>query len=155
MDSAASGVHVPQHIVAVCALVTDTEGRVLLVRHIERGWEVPGGQVEAGEELFTALQREVREETGVAVSIGPLAGVYLNQKLSIVVLGFLAKYAAGELQASAESPELGWFPRDRVLGMITHPALHDRARDMLEFDGRVVYRAYATDPYEVHAEHLL
>ncbi len=147
--------HLPHHIVAACALVGDTQGRVLLVRHTERGWEVPGGQVEEGEDVFAALHREVREETGVTISIGRLVGVYLNVKLSILELGFVAEYVAGELQASSESPELGWFPRDQVLAMITHPVLHDRARDMLEFAGRVVYRAYTTGPYEVRTERLL
>ncbi|MRR10050.1 NUDIX hydrolase, partial [bacterium] len=57
----------PTHIVAVSALVRNRAGKVLLMRHPRRGWEFPGGQVEAGEDLIAALHREVKEETGITV----------------------------------------------------------------------------------------
>lgn len=62
--------------VAVGVFVFDAVGRVLLIR---RGrppgqglWSVPGGKVEWGEAVADACRREVREETGIDVSIGPL-----------------------------------------------------------------------------------
>ncbi|WP_336002780.1 NUDIX hydrolase [Halorientalis halophila] len=59
---------------AVGAVVTDDAGRVLLVR--ENGeWLAPGGEVEAGETHEEALVREVREETGVTVTVGDLVAV--------------------------------------------------------------------------------
>lgn len=149
---AQADLHFPLHVVAATALVTDDQGQVLLVRHPRRGWEFPGGQVEQGEDLLAALRREVREEAGVAISVGRLAGVYLNVKLNILELGFIATCSGGELRPSAESQELGWFPREQVLEMITHPVLHERAQDMLTFDGHVTYRSYSTGPYEVRSE---
>jgi ADP-ribose pyrophosphatase YjhB (NUDIX family) len=48
------------------------------MRHPAGGWRCPGGQVEWGEDLICALQREVGEETGVVDPVGHLAGCYSN-----------------------------------------------------------------------------
>ncbi|MBE9374541.1 NUDIX domain-containing protein [Saccharopolyspora sp. HNM0983] len=57
----------------VVAAVVDVCGRVLLLRRPPddaRGgeWEFPGGKVDPGEDLMTALRREVLEETGQTIS---------------------------------------------------------------------------------------
>lgn len=146
----------PKHIVSIAALVEDEKGRVLLVRSPKRGWEFPGGQVEIGEDLFEALIREVKEETGITISVGRLVGVYSNIKVmnadipTMVNFNFTARKVSGELRPSVESLEVGWFLRDEVLSKITHPVIFDRMKDMLDFNGQVIYRAYSKEPYEIH-----
>jgi ADP-ribose pyrophosphatase YjhB (NUDIX family) len=57
----------------VRAVVTDAEGRVLLVRHTYTpGWHLPGGGVERGHTAEQTVAKELWEETGV-VPEGPMA----------------------------------------------------------------------------------
>jgi ADP-ribose pyrophosphatase YjhB (NUDIX family) len=65
----------------VRAVVTDAEGRVLLVEHTYvPGWHLPGGGVERGETAETAIVRELREEGGVEpVGRPALISVHANE----------------------------------------------------------------------------
>ena len=140
----------PKHIVAVSGLISHPNGKILLIRGPRRGWEFPGGQVEEGENLIEALQREVQEETGVTASIGSLVGVYSNIKSPTkLAFGFLGDYLRGELTTSDESLETEWVARHSVLQRISNPVIYDRMEDMLNFSRRVIYRVYTTDPYQV------
>jgi 8-oxo-dGTP pyrophosphatase MutT (NUDIX family) len=70
--------------VGVRALVIDGTGRVFLVKHSYiAGWHLPGGGVEPGESLMTALTRELREEGNIELGDQPvLFGLYFNRRIS-------------------------------------------------------------------------
>ena len=65
-------------VACVGAVVLAPRGRLLLIRRGHepgRGlWSVPGGRVEPGESVAAAVEREVREETGLAVRAGAEVG---------------------------------------------------------------------------------
>lgn len=151
----------PRHIVAVMGLVRDATGRVLLVRTPRRGWEPPGGQVERGEDLITALAREVREESGCEVAVDRLVGVYSHVGgLGIVMFTFLCDHLGGEPCAGDECIDSGWFAPEEATRLVTHPAQAAKLRDALAADG-LVYRVYRILPasaentpvYDVLAEY--
>ena len=68
----------------VRAVVIDPQGRIFLVKHsYVGGWHLPGGGVETGETIETALARELVEEGGItAVGSPALHGLYFNAAIS-------------------------------------------------------------------------
>lgn len=146
----------PKHIVAVSALISHPDGRILLVRSPRRGWEFPGGQVELGETLTEALTREVREEAGVEIEVGRLVGVYSNvSSPEKVMFGFEAAYRAGDLATSMESLEVAWFSRADAIKAVTYPSYVDRLADLLEAAERPKFRAYRSSPYSIVEERVV
>lgn len=65
-------------VVGIAAAARTRDGRWLLVRRTDTGqWALPGGTLEWGETLRTAIVRELGEEAGVdQVTLGGLSGVY-------------------------------------------------------------------------------
>ncbi|MEA2460671.1 MAG: 8-oxo-dGTP diphosphatase [Actinomycetota bacterium] len=112
--------------IAVGAIVV-VEGRLLMVRRghePNKGlWTVPGGRVERGESLEDAVKREIREETGLAVEVGRLAGhlEYIGEH-HLVILDFLAQPQDGsEPVAGDDADEVRWVPLDEIANLDCTP----------------------------------
>jgi len=137
----------PRHIVAVCGCVHDAAGRLLLVRTAWRGWEFPGGQVELGEDLITALHREIAEESGCTVAVERLIGLYSNIGAPhILQLLFACLYVGGDLRPSAETPEVALFTPPAVRALDLRPPTRLRLEDALAAAPQVAYRVYRVRP---------
>jgi 8-oxo-dGTP diphosphatase len=100
----------PRHSVSVAAVVVDDRGRALVIRRRDTGaWQLPGGVLELDEQIPDGVRREVREETGLDVAVGPLTGVYKNMTLGVVALVFRARHTGGEPRLTDESAAVEWW----------------------------------------------
>ena len=146
----------PLHSVVVGCLVRNASNDVLLIRHHKRGWEIPQGRVEEGENLIDAVCREVREEAGVEIDPGPLGAVWsLISSSPAIIFTFLGHYAGGELVTSGDSEEAGWFSEKDAVEKVTGSVMRARLAALLNFNGLAVYRSYSTRPYQVLLEQNL
>lgn len=71
------------------AWLEDPYGQVLFVKQAvgKKLWTLPGGKVRRNESLFSALCREVKEETGLTVSVGSPVDVFdRHQKGNVTIL---------------------------------------------------------------------
>jgi 8-oxo-dGTP diphosphatase len=70
--------------VGVTGIVRADDGRVLLLRHRlwpeDRQWGFPGGFAKRGEQFSETVVREVREETGLTVTVGRLLEVRVGDR---------------------------------------------------------------------------
>ena len=95
----------------VTGIVFDAEGRVMLLRHTFRRrypWGLVSGWVNRGERLEDALRREVDEETGLTVGVGPLFRVRKDRLHLAVEAVYLCRLEGGEFRASNEITAIDW-----------------------------------------------
>lgn len=96
--------------VSAAAIITNSEGKVLLLNHILRPhstWGIPGGFIEAGEQPETAIRRELREETGLELDDLTLIRVRTIDR-HIEVLFRARGIGTAEIK-SREITDLGWY----------------------------------------------
>lgn len=104
-------------MVATSAVVTDSQGRILLQRRADSGnWALPGGAMEMDESLTGSVAREVKEETGYNIEVTGLVGTYTDPRHIIAYtdgevrrqfnICYTARITGGQLAISDESTEI-------------------------------------------------
>jgi ADP-ribose pyrophosphatase YjhB (NUDIX family) len=107
---------------AVCALVVDAKGRVLLGRRADEPsagkWDILGGFMDEFEQPLDALRRELREETGLEVEpvrfVGAVSDRYGETGNATLTLCWTARVVSGEPEPADDVVELRWFPPDEL-----------------------------------------
>jgi 8-oxo-dGTP diphosphatase len=101
----------------VFAAIFDDQGRILCVRHNygDGRWSLPGGGIEDGETVIAALQREVREETGLEVAPDRLITSYSRPEAGRQSVLIRCKVTGGNpIPSNDEIAEVRFFARDEL-----------------------------------------
>lgn len=132
---------------AAYAVILDEADRILLaLRNVapEPQWTLPGGGVELGETVEQAVVRELREETGYDVGVGPLLGIAswvvpaaeriisTDRPMKSVRVLFHATVVGGELthEVQGTTDEARWVPLAEVPALPRVPVV-DTALNLL------------------------
>jgi len=129
-------------VVGGCAVVTDSDGRILLEKRSDNGWwGLPGGAMNIGETFAECVVREVREETGLTVVVDRLVGIYsdpghviryddgeIRQQFSICCA---CTVTGGTITVSSESTEVAFFTVPQLDELALHEVIRIRIDDYL------------------------
>lgn len=118
-----------------CALVKDSEGRLLLVKRASQPWkghwDIPGGFCEPGEHPIQTAERETLEETGLSIRVSGFLGIWLapyddpstpepsKQTLDIFYEAALEEVAG--VPDAEEVEKIAWFHPDQLPESIAFP----------------------------------
>lgn len=96
--------------------IIEHEGRVLALRQLHRkGWSLPGGLIERGEQAADAVVREVFEETGIRIDPGQQMATYFNPDIRHVDIIFrVVCDERPRTKVASEALESGWFDLDEL-----------------------------------------
>lgn len=101
-------------------------GKVVLVKRkyepLALRWSIPGGALEVGEPLETGVARELREETGLDVEVGPVIEVFDRihrddaglVMYHFVLVDYLCVPVGGALQAGDDVSDAVWVDFDQL-----------------------------------------
>ena len=113
-------------------VVTNDEGKVLVVSQHGTSWSLPKGHIDAGENALAAAEREIYEESGIRdLELIRELGSYERHKIGVdggddrselkVITMFLFRTREKLLKpVDPENPEARWVEKSKVPLMLTH-----------------------------------
>jgi 8-oxo-dGTP diphosphatase len=116
----------PAHPVVGVGAVVVRDGRALIVRRAHEPrkgeWSLPGGLLDLGESLAEAARREVKEETGLAVRLGPIIETFDRVhrdaagriRYHFVIVDFVCWPDDGEAIAGSDAEAVAWVTAGEI-----------------------------------------
>lgn len=113
MSEILSDLSAPRYPVSVKAVVR-IGSRIPLLKNERDEWELPGGKLEPGDQPSETIIRELEEELGVSVRLGPLISSWvlnIQNRVDVLIITYACEYDGGisDFVLSHEHKELGVF----------------------------------------------
>ncbi len=146
--------------ITVKAVVIKGNDEVLILKrpkndhHGAGNYDLPGGSLDAGESMGEALRRELKEETGIEVEVGPIIHAFdfdsRREEVTVYCKGirFLAYYKDGKVDLSEEHDEFIWMPIDEAIEKLSDEGFEQDKKEALARAKEYLKMSHALDNWK-------
>ncbi len=105
-----------QFLVGVTGVILNKKQEILLFKHTYRdhSWSLPGGYLKSGEHPKEALEREIKEESGLIVSVDESLKTRTDRETARLDLCYTGILIGGDFTPTHEVSEYGFFSQDKL-----------------------------------------
>lgn len=105
-----------QFLVGVTGIIFNEKNEVLLFKHTYRShaWSLPGGYLKSGEHPREALEREIKEESGLVVSVDEPLKTRTDRDSARLDMCYTGVLIGGDFVPTHEVSEYGFFALDKL-----------------------------------------
>ncbi len=105
-----------QFLIGVTGIIFNDKNEVLLFKHAYRShsWSLPGGYLKSGEHPREGLEREIKEESGLVVSVDESLKTRTDRDSARLDMCYLGVLIGGDFVPTREVLEYGFFALDKL-----------------------------------------
>jgi ADP-ribose pyrophosphatase YjhB (NUDIX family) len=105
-----------QFLVGVIGIIFNDQNEILLFKHTYRShaWSLPGGYLKSGEHPREALEREIKEESGLVVSVDNSLKTRTDRATARLEMCYTGVLIGGDFTPTHEVSEYGFFAQDKL-----------------------------------------
>ena len=105
-----------QFLVGVTGIIFNDKNEILLFKHNYRShsWSLPGGYLKSGEHPREGLEREIKEESGLVVSVDESLKTRTDRDTARLDMCYTGVLIGGDFQPTHEVSEYGFFTQDKL-----------------------------------------
>lgn len=103
-------------LVGTTGIIFNDKNEILLFKHTYRShaWSLPGGYLKAGEHPREGLEREIKEESGLVVSMDDSLKTRTDRDSARLDLCYMGVLIGGEFTPTHEVSEYGFFDKNNL-----------------------------------------